>query len=432
MINRYQIKEVEKIWSDESKYQRWAKIELLVVEALSKNKIISKKEFEELTKNLKYDLNLIQQLEMQTHHDVVAFIKCIDKLTLSNSKRWIHYGLTSTDIVDTANAISYQETNKLISAEIEKLLDLIKKQANKYAQTLQIGRTHGQFAEPTSWGIKLALWYDEMKRNFDFFQKAKNYIEVGKISGAVGTYTHLNGMQIQEYVCKKLNLNSAKSSNQVLQRDRHAKYFSSLIILASSIATFATEIRSLSRSEINEVSEGFGQSQKGSSAMPQKKNPISCENICGLVRIIQGYSTVIYQNMNLWNERDISHSSAERIMNLDFLSLVIYVIRRFGDILKNLVVKEDFMMQNLKKSEPQIYAQTIMLYLIKEQKMLRDEAYDLIQPLVQKKIDSKQLLTNLNKILKNKISEKKFSELINPKYHIRFQKQIFDKIFKNK
>lgn len=432
MINRYAIKEVEEIWSDEKKYQRWAKVELAVVEALNKTKIVSKKELDELIKHFKYDLNLIQELEMQTRHDVVAFIKCVDKLTLTNSKRWVHYGLTSTDIVDTANAIAYQETNMLISNEIEKLLDLIKKQANKYAKTLQIGRTHGQFAEPTSWGIKLALWYNEIKRDFDFFKDAKKYVEVGKISGAVGTYAHLNGTQIQDYVCKKLNLNSAKSSNQVLQRDRHAKYFSSLIILASSISTFATEIRNLSRSEINEVSEGFVQNQKGSSAMPQKKNPISCENICGLVRVIQGYSTVIYQNMNLWNERDISHSSAERIMNLDFLSLMIYVIRRFNEVLKNLIVREDVMLKNLKKSEPQIYSQTIMLYLIKDKNMLRDEAYDLIQPLVQKENDSKNLLNDLNKKLKNKISEKKFNELINPKYHIRFQKQIFDKIFKNK
>lgn len=432
MINRYAIKEVEEIWSDEKKYQRWARVELLVIEALNKAKIISQKEFDELIKNFKYDLNLIQQLEMQTNHDVVAFIKCIDKLTLSSSKKWIHYGLTSTDIVDTANAIAYQEINKLISSEIKKLLDLIKKQANIHAQTLQVGRTHGQFAEPTTWGIKLALWYDEIKRDFDFFKNAKKYVEVGKISGAVGTYAHLNGMQVQDYVCKKLNLHSAESSNQVLQRDRHAKYFSSLIILASSIATFATEIRNLSRSEINEVSESFSQTQKGSSAMPQKKNPISCENICGLVRIIQGYASVIYQNMNLWNERDISHSSAERIMNLDFLSLIIYVIRRFGNVLKNLVVNKDIMVKNLKKAEPQIYAQTIMLYLIKEQKMLRDEAYDLIQPLVQQKINSKELLKALNKRLKKQISEKKFSELINPNYHIRFQKQIFDKIFKNK
>ncbi|WP_033159930.1 adenylosuccinate lyase [Mycoplasmoides alvi] len=430
MISRYAIKEIDYLCSDNEKLKRWFQVELAVINGLYKYKFITKTEWEELNKKIQWSLNLTNKYEKETKHDVFAFILSLNKLTKTPLKRWIHYGITSTDIVDTANGMLYKEINKIILNELNQVIKIIKKLAIKHKYTIMLARTHGQNAEPTTLGFKLINWFDQLQRTKQNFQEISKLIEVGKISGAVGTYAHLPNIEFEKYVCKSLKLNAATISTQILSRDRHAYYFSSLILLINLISSFANEIRLLALEDVNELNEGFGKKQKGSSAMPQKKNPINCENICGLSRIIKSYSSTIYDNITLWHERDISHSSTERILNQDFLSLVVYILRKFNQVLNNLVVNKQNMLDNLAQSEPKIYAQTIMLYLIKEHNMDRIVAYEIIK----KYINNAKNIDEIIKIINSKISKpielKNIKSYMEPRYHIRHIPKLIESIIK--
>src|SRR5699024_3471459 len=293
-------------------------------------------------------------------------------------KKWVHYGLTSTDVVDTAQSFVLKQANEIIQKDLENFIDILADKARAHKHTIMMGRTHGVHAEPTSFGIKMALWHQEMKRNLKRFKDVREEIEVGKMSGAVGTFANIPP-EVEAYVCQHLGLNVAEVSTQTLQRDRHAHYISVLALIATSIEKFAVEIRGLQKTETREVEESFGKGQKGSSAMPHKRNPIGSENVTGLARVIRGYISTAYENVPLWHERDISHSSAERIMLPDVTIALNYMLNRFTNLVKNLTVFEDNMKNNIDKTFGLVYSQRVMLTMI-DKGLAREEAYDLVQP----------------------------------------------------
>jgi len=378
MIERYTRKPMKDLWSEETKFNTFLEIELLNAEFLFESGIASANELALLKANSKVDIPRIHELENEIKHDVMAFTRIVSE-TLGKEKRFIHYGLTSTDIVDTANAVILKKANKIILHDIEVFLSILKDKADLYKDTLCIGRTHGIHAEITVFGLKWALWYDEMKRNLVRFNNSRQEIETGKISGAVGNYAFTDPAA-ETYICNKLGLNKPNISTQTLQRDRHAHYISVLALIASTIEKIATEVRHLQRTEVGEVQEAFSSSQKGSSAMPHKHNPISSENICGLARIMRSYIVPAYENIALWHERDISHSSVERIIFPDATALLDYMLTRYANTLQNLVVNENRMFKNIDLTQGVIFSQQIMTALINKG-LSRESAYDFIQPL---------------------------------------------------
>ena len=393
MLNRYSRKVMRDIWSEDAKFNAYLKVEILACEAWSKLGEIPAEDVEKLWQNASFNVDRIYEIEQQTKHDVVAFTRAVSE-TLGPEKKWIHYGLTSTDVVDTAYGYLYKQANEILLADIEKFMDVLKKMALKYKNTVCMGRTHGVHAEITTFGLKFALWYEEMKRNLERFKAACNDVECGKISGAVGTFANTPPF-VQDYVCEKLAINSANISTQVLQRDRHAHYYATLALIASSLEKMAMEIRHLQRTEVREVEEYFNKGQKGSSAMPHKRNPIGSENICGCSRIMRGYMVASYEDIPLWHERDISHSSAERILSCDATCLLDYMLNRFTKIIDTLTVFEDNMYANIYKTYGVIFSQRFMLKLI-EKGMSREMAYDTVQPNAIKswenKLDFKKLM----------------------------------------
>lgn len=333
---------------------------------------------EKIRKNAGFDLDRIRAIEAETRHDVVAFTRAVSE-TLGEERKWIHYGLTSTDVVDTAQSYLIKQANQILLRDLESLLAVLKERAVEHKDTVMIGRTHGVHAEPTTFGLKLALWYDEMGRNLQRFKAAAENIEVGKISGAVGTYANIDPF-VEEYVCEKLGLKRALISTQTLQRDRHAQYLGTLALMATSIEKFAIEIRGLQKTETREVEEYFSPKQTGSSAMPHKRNPIGSENMTGVARVMRGYMLTAYENVALWHERDISHSSAERIILPDATILMNYMLNRFRRIVEQLVVFPDMMKRNMDLSLGLIYSQQVMLALV-DKGLSREEAYNIVQPL---------------------------------------------------
>ena len=324
-----------------------------------------------------FDIDRILEIEAQTRHDVVAFTRAVSE-SLGDESKWVHYGLTSTDVVDTAYGYLMKQANDLIREDLNRFVTIIGEKAKEYKHTVMMGRTHGVHAEPTTFGLKLALWYSEMKRNVERFERAAKGVEAGKISGAVGTFANIPPF-VEEYVCEKLGIRAQDISTQVLPRDLHAEYFSAMALIATSIEKFATEIRGLQKSETREVEEFFAKGQKGSSAMPHKRNPIGSENMAGLARVVRGHMVTAYENVSLWHERDISHSSAERIIIPDTTILIDYMLNRFGNIVKNLTVFPENMKRNMNATFGLIYSQRVMLKLI-DHGMTREQAYDLVQP----------------------------------------------------
>ena len=428
MLNRYSRKEMRDIWSEESKFNAWLKVELLACEAWSELGEIPKEDVEKLWKNAKFDIDRIYEIEQQTRHDVVAFTRCVSE-SLGDEKKWVHYGLTSTDVVDTAYGYLYKKADKILLEDIERFMEILKKKALQYKMTPMIGRTHGVHAEITSFGLVFALWYEEMKRNLKRFKAACEDIEAGKISGAVGTFANTPPF-VQDYVCEKLGIQSAKISTQTLQRDRHAEYFATLALIGTSLEKMATEIRHLQRTEVREVEEHFNPGQKGSSAMPHKRNPIGSENICGCSRVLRGYMMTAYEDVPLWHERDISHSSAERIIAPDATELLDYMLNRFGNILDNLTVFEDNMKVNINKTYGVIYSQRFMLKLI-EKGFSREKAYDLVQPNAMKawneKISFKELMEN-NPEVTAQLSQEEIDDCFNPMHHLKNVDTIFKRV----
>lgn len=378
MIDRYSREAMRKIWTDENKFNAYLKVEILSCKAWSALGVIPKEEAELIAKNATFNLQRILELEQQTKHDVVAFTRAVSE-SLGEEKKWVHYGLTSTDVVDTANGYLLKQANDIIYQDLKEFINVLKKQALRFKSTPCIGRTHGIHADITSFGLKWVLWHEEMKRNMERFQLARRDVEAGKMSGAVGNFANIPPF-IQDYVCERLEISSANISTQVLQRDRHAYYLATLSTIATSLEQMAFEIRNLQRTEVHELEEAFTKGQKGSSAMPHKRNPISSENICGCARVMRGYMLTSFENVALWHERDISHSSTERIILPDATMLIDYMLNRFKGILENVVVYEDTMKDNIYKTNGVIFAQRVMNALI-EKGLSREAAYDLVQPI---------------------------------------------------
>ena len=368
---------MRKVWTEQNKFDAYLKVEILASEAWSQLGVVPKEDVAKLWKSASFDINRIYEIEQQTRHDIVAFTRAVSE-TLGDERKWVHYGLTSTDVVDTANGYLLKQANAVLIDDLEQMLEVLRRRAIEFKDTPCIGRTHGIHADITCFGLKWALWYEEMKRNLTRFVAASRAVEVGKISGAVGNFANIPPF-IQDYVCEKLGIESANISTQVIQRDRHAYYMATLAVIASSIEQMAMEIRNLQRTEVHEVEESFGKGQKGSSAMPHKRNPISSENMCGCARVMRGYMAAFYENVALWHERDISHSSTERIILPDATMLLDYMLTRFRGILENLVVFKDVMMENIYRTRKVIFAQRVMNALI-DKGFSREKAYDTVQP----------------------------------------------------
>ena len=400
MINRYSRPVMAKIWTDQKKFESYLKVEILACEAFSKLGVVPESDLEKIKKNASFDLKRIYEIEEVTRHDVVAFTRAVSE-TLGEEKKWIHYGLTSTDVVDTANGYLLKQANEILRDDLVRFMEVLKKKALLYKNTPCIGRTHGIHADITTFGLKWALWYEEMKRNLERFDNAAKIIECGKISGAVGNFANAP-IFIQDYVCEQLGIQSAAISTQTLQRDRHAQYMSTLALIGTTMEKIATEIRHLQRSEVHEAEEPFKKGQKGSSAMPHKRNPITSENICGCARVLRGYMVTSYENVALWHERDISHSSTERIILPDATILLDYMLNRYANLLDNLVVYEDQMLKNIYLTNKVIFAQRVMTTLISKG-LSREEAYDTVQPISMEaynnNLDYQELLSKNEKIM---------------------------------
>jgi len=429
MIDRYSLPAMKNIWEEENKYKTWLKIELLVCEALFESGEIKKNAIEKIRSNARYSLERIQEIEKITRHDVLAFTTAVGE-NLEEYSRYFHQGLTSSDILDTSLALMLKQSAEIITEDIENLIKVLKEKALEHKYTLMAGRTHGIHAEPITFGFKMALWFSEMQRNLERMRKAQEEISYGKISGAVGTFAHIDP-HVEEYVCAKLSLKPAKISNQIIQRDRHANYLSTLAIIASSLEKFATEIRSLQRTEIYEAEEKFTSGQKGSSAMPHKRNPIICERICGLSRVVRANTMITLENVNLWHERDISHSSAERIIIPDSNILIDYMLQKFTNLIDNLNVYPDHMKENLNKTRGLIFSQKIMLDLTKKG-LSREEAYRIVQKISmqvwQGRENFKELLLKDSEVSQY-LSESEIRSCFDYQTYLKNIDQIFSRVF---
>ncbi|WP_170006335.1 adenylosuccinate lyase [Bacillus fonticola] len=377
MIERYTREEMGRIWTDENRYQAWLEVEILACEAWSELGTIPKEDVKQIRERASFQIDRILEIEEETRHDVVAFTRAVSE-SLGEEKKWVHYGLTSTDVVDTALSYLLKQANDLIERDVRNFIEILKEKAIEHKYTIMMGRTHGVHAEPTTFGLKLALWYEEMKRNLHRLEEARKTIEVGKLSGAVGTYANIDPF-VEQYVCEQLGLTAAPISTQTLQRDRHAQYVATLALIATSIEKMAVEIRGLQKSETREVEEFFAAGQKGSSAMPHKRNPIGSENMTGMARLLRGYMTTAYENVALWHERDISHSSAERVILPDATITLNYMLNRFGRIVRDLTVYPENMKRNMSRTFGLIFSQRVLLTLI-DKGLSREEAYDTVQP----------------------------------------------------
>lgn len=425
MIDRYSREEMANIWTDQNRYEAWLEVEILACEAWSELGHIPKEDVKKIRQNAKVDVKRAQEIEQETRHDVVAFTRQVSE-TLGDERKWVHYGLTSTDVVDTALSYVIKQANEIIEKDIERFIKVLEEKAKNYKYTLMMGRTHGVHAEPTTFGVKMALWYTEMKRNLKRFKEVRKEIEVGKMSGAVGTFANIPP-EIEQYVCDHLGIDTAPVSTQTLQRDRHAYYIATLALVATSLEKFAVEIRNLQKTETREVEEAFAKGQKGSSAMPHKRNPIGSENITGISRVIRGYITTAYENVPLWHERDISHSSAERIMLPDVTIALDYALNRFTNIVDRLTVFEDNMRNNIDKTFGLIFSQRVLLALINKG-MVREEAYDRVQPKAMESWETKtpfRQLIEKDESITNVLSKEKLDECFNPEHHLNQVDTIF-------
>ncbi len=428
MIDRYTREEMGAIWTEENKYNAWLEVEILACEAWAELGVIPKEDAGKIRKKAAFTVERIYEIEQETRHDVVAFTRTVSE-SLGEERKWVHYGLTSTDVVDTALSYLLKQANTIIRTDLERFIDVVKEKAIEHKHTVMMGRTHGVHAEPTTFGLKLALWYEEMKRNLDRFNEAAERVEFGKLSGAVGTYANIDPF-VEEYVCKHLGLSPAPLSTQTLQRDRHAAYMSVLALIATSIEKFATEIRGLQKTETREVEEFFRKGQTGSSAMPHKRNPIASENMSGMARVVRGYMVTAYENVSLWHERDISHSSAERVILPDATIALNYMLNRFTNVVKNLTVNPENMKRNIDKTFGVIFSQRVLLALI-DKGLSREAAYGVVQPLAMEAWETethfKQLLEE-NKIVQENLSNEEIEDCFDHTYHLKNVDFIFERL----
>lgn len=428
MISRYTRPEMAALWSDQNKYQSWLEVEILAVEAWAELGEIPKEDAQAVLDHAKFDVHRILEIEKETKHDVVAFTRCLSE-SMGEEKKWVHYGLTSTDVVDTAYGYQLKQVNDVLRQDLDRFLDILKEGALKYKTTLCMGRTHGVHAEPTTFGLKFARWYSEFKRHRERFEHAAKGVEAGKISGAVGTFANVP-TQVEAYVCQHLGIRPQEISTQVLPRDLHAEYIATMALIATGIENIATEIRHLQKSEVREAEEYFASGQKGSSAMPHKRNPIGSENVTGLTRVIRGHMITAYEDVSLWHERDISHSSAERIILPDTTILLNYILNRFGRILKNLTVFPENMIRNMHATHDLIFSQRVLLKLI-DSGMSREAAYDLVQPLTAQSWNEsssfKELVENCPAITEQ-LSKEELEDAFDPMYHLRRIDEIYHRV----
>lgn len=428
MIERYTREEMGSIWTDENRFKAWLEVEILACEAWSELGIIPREDVKRMREKASFDIDRIYEIEQETRHDVVAFTRAVSE-SLGDERKWVHYGLTSTDVVDTALSYVLKQANEIIRKDLTNFVQILKDKAIEHKHTVMMGRTHGVHAEPTTFGLKLALWYEEMKRNLERFEHAAAGIEFGKLSGAVGTYANIDPF-VEQYVCEKLGLTPAPVSTQTLQRDRHADYVSTLALIGTSIEKFATEIRGLQKTETREVEEFFAKGQKGSSAMPHKRNPIGSENMTGMARVLRGYMMTSYENVSLWHERDISHSSAERVILPDATIALNYMLNRFSNIVKNLTVFPENMRRNIDRTHGVIFSQRVLLSLITKG-MAREEAYDIVQPTAMEAWESethfKQLIENDERFT-SMLSQEEIDDCFDYTYHLKNVDQVFERI----
>jgi adenylosuccinate lyase len=378
VIPRYTRQEMGRVWGDANKFARWLDVELAAAETLAEAGQVPKEAAAALKARAKVDVAKINEIEARVKHDVIAFTMAVgESVGDPNAARWLHYGMTSNDVVDTAQALQVRDASRLIKAALVKFGDVLARRAEEFRHTPQIGRTHGIHAEPITFGLKVANWFAENQRNQERFRDAAAQMAVGKISGAVGNAAHL-GPEMEERICQRLGLNVAPVASQVIQRDRHAQYASSLALIAATLEKIALEIRHLQRTEVREVEEPFGGEQRGSSAMPHKRNPVTCEQICGLARVVRSNMLAAYENVALWHERDISHSSVERIILPDSTILVDYMLAKMITIVGEMRVFPERMLRNLESTQGLVYSGVLLLDLI-EKGMPRDEAYKAVQ-----------------------------------------------------
>ena len=427
MIDRYSRPEMKKIWSDENKYDKWLKVELAACEAWTQLGEIPEDDMSKL-RSANYNIDRLNEVLNVTKHDMTAFLKSITE-SIGPEGRWIHKGLTTSDVWDTATSLQLLEASNLLNREIDKMLVILKTKAIEYKNTIMMGRTHGVHAEPITFGLKLALWWDEMRRNKQRLELSIQSISYGKLSGPVGTFATVPP-KVEDKVCTYLGLKPAPVSNQVLQRDNHAEFITTLALIASSLEKFATEIRGLQRTEIREVEEPFGQGQTGSSSMPHKRNPELSERICGLARLIRGHALTSLENVALWGERDISHSSAERIIFPDTCLALDYMISIFIRVIEGMTVYSDRMEQNLKSGKSVFFSQKVMLNLV-DSGMSRENAYKIVQTLALKSVDENvdfQDLVSTNIDVNKLLSSSDIDTLFDHNQYLVHLDEIFDRL----
>lgn len=417
-----------KIWSDENKYAAWLKVEIAATNAWSEAGEVPKADAAKIAKNASFTVERVAELEEVTHHDVVAFTRTVSE-SLGPEKKWVHFGLTSTDVVDTAQGYILKQADEIIRQDLLSLKKTIAEKALKYKNTVEMGRTHGVHAEPTTFGLKLARWYAEINRDIERFEHAAKGVESGKISGAVGTFANIPP-EIETSVLQQLGLTQQPITSQILPRDLHAEYIATLALIATSIENWATEIRGLQRSEIHEVEEHFRAGQKGSSAMPHKRNPIGSENLCGMARVLRGHIVTAYEDVTLWHERDISHSGAERIILPDTTIAIDYMLDRLNRILTNLDVFPATMLKNMDRTYGLIYSQRLLLKLIDEAGLSREKAYDMVQELTTKSWNEGVSFKNLveNSKIMDYLSKTEVADAFDYHYHLRYVDEIFKKV----
>jgi len=428
MIDRYSLPEMKALWSEKAQFDAWLEVELAACAAWSELGVIPKKDVEVLYEQARFDVDRIHEIEETTRHDVVAFTRAVSE-SLGEEKKWVHYGLTSSDVVDTAWSVRLRKANEILLAGIDRLIDVLGARAKEHRYTLMMGRTHGVHAEPTTFGLKLALYYSEMRRNRDRFHAAAEGVRVGKLSGAVGTFAHIP-VEVERITCERLGLEPAAISTQVLQRDRHAHYMAVLALIGATLEKMAIEVRGLQKSEVREVEEAFRKGQKGSSAMPHKRNPIGSENITGCARLLRGYMVAAYENVALWHERDISHSSVERVIIPDASTVLDYALQRFATIMERLVVYPATMRENMERTFGLFNSQRLLIKLI-DAGSSREAAYDLVQPLAMRAWEEKRSFRDIveeDGRVGAIIGPDEVKNAFDAEYHLRNVDAIFDRV----
>jgi len=427
MIDRYSLEKMKSIWSEENKFRKWLEVELAACEAWKQLGKIPESSLKKIKKDAKFSVKRITEIEKTVDHDVIAFLTNVAEHVGPDS-RFIHLGMTSSDVVDTSLSLLMRESAQLIISDIKDLIRALKGKARQYKHTPMIGRSHGIHAEPTTFGLKMALYYEEMKRNLDRMAKAMDVISVGKFSGAVGTYSNIEP-KVEELACKKLGIKRAEVSNQVIQRDRHAEYITSIAIVAATLEKIATEIRNLQRTEIQEAEEPFKQGQKGSSAMPHKRNPITCERIAGLARVLRANSMVALENVALWHERDITHSSTERIIVPDSSILIDYMLQTLTRVIDNLVVYPENMRKNIDKTQGLIFSQRLLLMLVGKG-LTREDAYRIVQGNAMKTRGRRSLKDEVlaDPIAAKHLNKREIESAFDINYYLRHVDDIFKRI----